>query len=167
MKHTVWHYVLPSIKGEGWAEVFITSRGVFSTVSDWGNYGYVWTHTGHDDVRKFFLNPKGREDYFIGKLGMGVDDVFDADLTRRGLLEMVKTIEEPEVRKELRAAVRTAYLSTQESFYEIVGEWANHYDVPVEAFYASIALVPDRQVTAFVKKVMPRLAKMIEKDLKA
>lgn len=39
-------YSIPSGSHGGWAIIFLDSRGVFSTVSDYGNYGYIWSHPG-------------------------------------------------------------------------------------------------------------------------
>ena len=41
-------YSLPSIKGEGYAEIVLdTSDGYFSTISDFGNYCYHWHNHGY------------------------------------------------------------------------------------------------------------------------
>lgn len=38
-----WTYWLPSEKGEGYAWIVMDSVGRFSTISDYGNYGYWWS----------------------------------------------------------------------------------------------------------------------------
>ncbi len=166
MKDTVWHYVLPSIKGEGWAEFFITSRGVFSAVSDWGNYGYVWTNTGHDDPRKFFLRTKGREDYFTSKWGLGLQPVFEAALTKKNLQRVARTME-PADRQWLLNELKTARFDNQLEYHDLHARWEAERDIPNDVFWAAMVFIPDRQLTAFVTKVLPRLAKVIERELGA
>lgn len=69
------YYKLPSIKGEGWAHISLnTETGFFATVSDWGNYAYIWTAPG-GEFRAFLMGLQ--PDYLYGKLMMGrpKDDV--------------------------------------------------------------------------------------------
>lgn len=61
---TLRRYALPSVKGEGWAIIVIGSDGYFSTVSDWGNYAYLWTHPGCE-FRHFLAGLDA--DYFWGR----------------------------------------------------------------------------------------------------
>jgi len=50
----------------GWlAQVVITSDGMFSAVSDYGNFCYAWRSTGEEDFRNFLLNIN--TSYFGGK----------------------------------------------------------------------------------------------------
>jgi hypothetical protein len=37
-----WRFDLPNVDGEGWAIVFMDSRGCFSALSDWGDVSYRW-----------------------------------------------------------------------------------------------------------------------------
>jgi hypothetical protein len=70
---TTWRYYLPNDEMlEGWAIVFLDSIGCFSTVSDWGNYGYRWDSpgsTGGTDFRQWLIE-RG-DDYLLSKLCPG------------------------------------------------------------------------------------------------
>lgn len=85
-------YTLPNIKWEGWAIVLLTSDGVFTAVSDWGNYAFVWSSFGGRDFREFLLSAEKDTDYFIKKLqhgGDGPGDVYDGEGTARSLRQLI------------------------------------------------------------------------------
>ena len=50
-------------------QIVITSDGMFSSVTDYGNLSYAWRHFG-DDFRTFLININ--VDYFSGKLATGM-----------------------------------------------------------------------------------------------
>lgn len=87
--HRLHYYRLDSIKGEGWANIVISSTGYFSAVSDFGNYAFFWTHHGCEDFRQFLYNAHKTWDYFASKLSYGPGDKgmeYDATAT----YEMIK-----------------------------------------------------------------------------
>lgn len=55
----VWQYSFRGTNSwnEGWAEVMLRADGFFAATSDFGNYAHYWPlkHTGHADIREFFL----------------------------------------------------------------------------------------------------------------
>lgn len=62
-----WRYSLPSVDGiEGWGIFLLDSTGMFSCVTDYGNYAFKWTHHGMSDFREFFVSDSF--DYYIKKL---------------------------------------------------------------------------------------------------
>lgn len=62
-----WRYSIPSIDGiGGWGIFLLDSTGMFSCVTDYGNYAYKWTHHGMDDFREFFISDSF--DYYVNKL---------------------------------------------------------------------------------------------------
>jgi hypothetical protein len=83
MSVTLRRYALPSVKGEGWAIIVIGSDGYFSTVSDWGNYSYIWTHPGCE-FRKFLVGVDAY--YFRGKITHGRKaHVWDQERTKKNI----------------------------------------------------------------------------------
>ena len=55
----------------GWlGQVVITSDGMFSSVTDYGNMSYAWRHYGEDDFRKFLIGLN--VDYFATKMYQGM-----------------------------------------------------------------------------------------------
>lgn len=105
----VWRYKLPSIREpvfDSWSVVFIDSTGVFSVVSDYGNWAYWWTSFG-DDIRKFLTQCDS--DYVGRKLGGADLRVFDGEETQK------------EVRKEICRARREGELDR----YRAREEWDN------------------------------------------
>lgn len=67
-----WRWSLPPIKGEGWAIVLADSTGMFSTVSDWGNFSFKWNAFGERDFREFIITLGA--DYVRGKLSHSVQE---------------------------------------------------------------------------------------------
>ncbi len=66
----IWveRHVIPSDNLGGWAIIFIDQQGTFSTVSDYGSYGYIWTHPGMP-FRQFLQQIEAH--YLMGKLAGG------------------------------------------------------------------------------------------------
>ena len=174
-----WTYVLPSHKGEGYAYIFLTDTGVFSTVSDFGNYGYIWSHTGFDDVREFFL--KSNPGYFLEKLAP--EQEFDDVQT----LENARLLFERLVADGTWDAddARTAFDTITDEFNSFndaadVSAWASSMDgleglsepaqmKVMDALHGGeiSALRRSRMAERFVKEVMPRLASTIKSELAA
>ena len=68
-------YNIPSINGEGWAVVVLDLKdGYFSTVSDWGNYSYMWPNIGEGLGSSYvvrLLTPSGEKLRKVVRLGFG------------------------------------------------------------------------------------------------
>lgn len=158
-------------RGEGWAIIVIdTAIGYFSTVSDFGNYSYVWTHPGCE-FRKFLC---GLEvDYLRGKLLMGRNET--------------KHLDGREVEKAIKEAIEERWESMRERGRANADSWkedelaglagrggAGMDDDDFSAWQSETSLeepwefasyLPDPQCTAFCEKVMPRLKKLLEEEL--
>ncbi len=63
-------YTLRNEQGHWLGQVVITSDGLFSSVTDWGNFSYAWRSTGEQDFRSFFT--KMDTHYFAGKMYAGI-----------------------------------------------------------------------------------------------
>lgn len=74
-------YDIRAKDGYGWAIILIDEKaGLFSTVSDYGNYGYIWTHHGCKSIKEFLLGMEKDPYYFMNKLAQG-ERIFDAKET--------------------------------------------------------------------------------------
>lgn len=88
----VWQYSFRGTNNwnEGWAEVMLREDGFFSAISDFGNFAYYWPlkHTGHADIREFFLRIDW--DYVANKLKpeKHVDSEKSFARTREHILQM-------------------------------------------------------------------------------
>ena len=69
-KITAKSYSLESETGEWLGQVVLTSDGMFSAVTDWGNLSYAWRHYGDKDFRQFIIGLS--VDYFGSKLYTGM-----------------------------------------------------------------------------------------------
>jgi hypothetical protein len=162
-----WYYALPSGKDMEWAEIVITSTGMFAAVSDWGDYAYVWRHTGCKDVREFFAG-KVDGDYFARKLAHGAR-VYNPETTLCNVKEMLNTLVKdgdltPEkMEEELEVLEDCGDLDSEHSF----STWLNStllecdpYELSSTACYEI-----DNSVVNFCERIMPRLAKKIDEEL--
>lgn len=58
----------------GWlGQIILTSDGMFSSVTDYGNFAYAWRSFGGDDFRKFITGLN--TEYFAGKMYQGMSYV--------------------------------------------------------------------------------------------
>lgn len=173
-KPRTWRYDLPNERGEGWAIIFIDERGLFTAVSDYGNYGYWWTHHGCDDARRFFLRAERDYDYFANKLAGGKRDLNHEQTlvnVKRHICE--QRLEAGRERGTRFAQQWTAEFARQE--WENAKSWLDD-TFSVDVWYMNTGIddaseltvyETPRQAVAFVKIVMKRLAKLIEAELKA
>jgi hypothetical protein len=157
-----WHYRIPNDRpGEGWARVVLTSDGMFSAVSDWGHYAYLWTHPGVRDFREFFLNAESEWGYFAKKLRPEkiLNEKASWDNLKRDLLERRRS--KSLTKEKARDAWETMKLYSSWDEYLYSSACAEVFDEPWE--FSVRELHPD--VVSFAKRVLPRLAAMVSQEL--
>lgn len=70
---TAKSYTIETEAGSWLGQVILTNDGFYSSVTDYGNFSYVWRHRGEKDIRKFII---GLEvDYFAAKMYQGISYV--------------------------------------------------------------------------------------------
>lgn len=69
-KVTARSYTLTTKTGCWLAQIVLTSDGMFSGVTDYGNMSFAWRHYGEGDFRKFLIGLS--VDYFGGKMYQGM-----------------------------------------------------------------------------------------------
>lgn len=163
---TKWlhRYDLPNENGEGWAVIFVTSDGFLSAVTDYGSYGYFWSHHGCSDFRKFLLRPERDPDYLLSKLSER--NCWDGHATcqsvKRAIIELRRdgTWTSDEAREEWDLIVDDC-----DSFYtsEDFGRWLEQTKMSEAWEYGRRVFPPAAR--AFVTKTLPRLAKLLEDEL--
>lgn len=72
--------------GHWWARFWVTSDGCVSIMSDWGNWGYWWTHPGCE-LRQFLCRID--DSYLLGKLCMGQREYINEVATERSIKEHI------------------------------------------------------------------------------
>ena len=160
VKH--WRYFLPSENGEGYAIIFIDSTGVFSAVSDFGNYGYIWGATGSQSIREFLLDSEKDWHYFAKKLDP--KDIVDWDATQKRILDHVKEYRKEGAYPEEFASREVRLLARQ----PITDEWSFHQwyqDTKLSDAHEYQVRRLSFQVEMFVKKTMKRLCEILKKEL--
>jgi len=164
-------YVLPSIKGEGWAVFVIGSDGYFSGVTDYGNVAYWWAHHGCKDFREFLLTAAVEWDYFIRKLFPNTWEVYDGDATLKEVKAFILKF-----RREKRIThneAREAWYELMEEFEGLEHEWlfihwimnANSVVRRFDDLHELRCNRPDCHAKAFVTQAMARLAEVLRKEL--
>lgn len=156
-------YVVRGERGEWIATVFIGADGVFSTVSDWGNYGYWWIGIGgYGDIRRFLCGVSA--DSLIRKISPQWE--IDPEASEVAIKQCIIRLR--------RAGALTADEARDE--WELLshvrdgdeGGWWAHTDLGEHAFPGELwchRRAP--QAVAFVENVMPRLREMLAAELAA
>lgn len=165
MSVETWRYSLPNQKGEGWAIIFMDSIGCFTALSDWGNVAYRWPDHGwgEGDFRKFLL--RCDDSYLTGKFGQGRRE-YDPEGTVKNIERYLEEqmnegrMDIGQVEEERQRVRDHSDLHTQHDLFQWVqdSELDVRYEVSCERY--------ERDVTSFVKHVMPRLRELLKQDLK-
>ena len=167
------YYVKPTVKDPAWAWVIIdTESGMFSTVSDYGSYSYLWTNPGCE-FRKFLVNcDKG---YFWGKLTLEWKDsekhVFCSEETEHrinkyldGLLEEHKISGEQYVKFG-------GWSVNQMRNDECLEDWVDEvtsstHETDLRVYPGELrGTKPEIMSWNFVTKLLPRIQQLIKQEL--
>jgi hypothetical protein len=163
---TFWRYSLPPEDGHlgGWGIFILDSTGMFTAVTDYGNYAFRWTATGCSDFRCFFPGTHG--DYLLGKVAQRE---YDGKATlaniRRYLNEAVEseamTEERAAEERELLERLHLDELETACDFREWLEDTSitDAYELAVEDYTA--------EARCFAERLFPRLVEAITAQLKA
>jgi hypothetical protein len=161
------YYKLPSIKGEGWAHITInTETGFFATVSDWGNYAYIWTDPG-GEFRAFLT--RLQPDYLYGKLMMGRPNLkeFDDEATKKEVIEGLDQYNAA-YKERHKGKEWVGYRPELEMAENIVDEasfndWQEETHLDEAHDYACWR--PCHDCTGFCERVWPRFVELLKKEL--
>ena len=164
-KLKVWQYTLPPLKGEGWAIIILREDGYFSTVSDFGNYAYMWTCTGCKDFREFLLRADKDWHYFAKKLKP--DTHVDSRESIKNLLEeLLRRRHQREISKESARDIFETIHRYDEDWEGLLrdqdADLMREFPEPWEYTISSL----DSDVIGFCQKILPRLNVILRKQLK-
>ena len=160
----LWRYRIPNIDGEGWAIFVIGSDGYFSSVSDWGNYAFIWRDHGCKDFREFLLLAEKDWQYFSEKLAHG--RVYDGVQTEKLIKETIiqqrrdKTLSKAEAHKEWKLFT-TSEFGGEFGFHT----WYLDTELGDAGELACFEVCP--QTVQFVRKAMVRLIPLLKAELEA
>lgn len=161
----MWRYEIPSIKGEGWAILFLDNGGSFAVLSDWGNWAYRWAARGGatKDMRYFIVTCNN--DSLLRKLNPVQE--FDAEATLTAVKEYISSMRqegrltEQEEQEELRLLEEHEGLDN-EWYWD---RWLGDTDM-VHAYELRVDRYP-LTIQAFLEKCWPRLREEIQKEILA
>lgn len=161
---TIHRYYLPSLKGEGWAIVYITSLGEFTALSDYGNYGYWWSHHGCKDIREFFLGALKDPGYFVGKLSGGATE-YDGEASLKSVKQYILSVRRDKSWTKECAREEWDLLDMNENLYSDHNftRWYDH--TQIDEAYEHHQRRAKPQVVAFVEKVLGRLEPILRAEL--
>ena len=165
-------YELKPLEGDisEWAVVVIdTDRGFFATVSDRGNYAYLWSDVGVRDFRQFLIGCDA--DYLFNKLMHGRPDrkVFDGDATKLAIRD--RLVEYNESYKERHRGAEWPRLQEEDcnrsnrSFDSVSDFEAWESTTTIEEPWQLACYAPEPQCTAFCTIIFPRFKKMLAEEI--
>lgn len=161
---TRFYQVRPLQRGWGWGGRFwLTSDGCLSIYSDWGNYGYWWTHPGCE-IREFLCRID--DDYLLGKLcsGSGLRDVIDEEACERAIKEHILEYrrqgyyDREFARKEWDLVCESSFSTEVEAH-----EW--YRETRLEEAFEFIRYERPPQAVAFVKHCWPAFRAALRRDI--
>jgi hypothetical protein len=165
LKPKTWVYTLPNQKNEGWARAFLTEDGMFTCMSDYGDYAYWWTSTGDDNFRRWFSNTIKRDPhYLLDKFGYGKEKVYNGQKTLAHLTQhLEETMEKDEQRLILdEIEEHFSNLYDQDDFRR----WIENGEHAIFDLHEFAVYEPCGQLRGFVDRILPRLREAIEEELK-
>ena len=161
---TLRRYVLPSVKGEGWAIFVIGSDGYFSAVSDWGNYAYIWTHPGCE-FRKFLSRCDTH--YVWTKITHGRKAyVFDEEGTEKNIRKRLwDMMGDAEIDITQHDAALESLAGELDDEHHGLARWAAGLDFDFCYYEGIIATKPEGDSWGFATRVFPRLQALLREEL--
>ena len=141
----------------GWAVFVIGSDGYFSTVSDYGNYSFIWRDPGCE-FRRFLTQLEG--DYFLSKVS--TRNQFNEDKTRENVKDAILQLRRDGTLSRERAREEWEGLPSFESPSDFQ-DWLNHTELSDAWEYAHISYPALAQ--GFVNRVLPRFQALLRAEL--
>jgi hypothetical protein len=160
----VWRYVLANVGNFhcGWAIILLDDTGTFTTVSDYGNYGYRWTSFG-DNFREFLSHIDNG--YLMSKITHGWDKKIDLEATARGVKDYI--LEQRRSGDLSKEDARTEWDLVEENLCDDdqcgFQNWCVNTEIGDSWEFAVNAV--DRQAEAFIEHVWPRFVELLKADL--
>jgi len=160
------HYDIPrDAPCEGWARVVLSSDGFFATVSDWGNYAFWWGSPGME-FRRFVIRLVESPDYVIGKLSPRPWE-YDGDESCKSIKRAILDLRRHGGLTADQAREEWALLEEHEDVDGIAAFTRWHDETTLGDAHEHYCTSPPGQLVAFCKRILPRLAEMLKKELEA
>lgn len=152
----VWRYVVGPKNHEGWGIFLIDSSGMFSVVSDYGNYAYKWTSFG-DCFRSFLC--KLHAPYLGGKINIEHGNEYDEERTKKVIREHILS------HRRERSFTREEALQEWILSDDMHDFRAWYMQTEMDCAYEFRCEMPPPQVTGFCERLFPRLVELLRADL--
>ena len=157
----MWRYeVQPRKSGGPWAVFLIDSTGMFSVVSDRGNYANWWSNFGERDFRTFLADLDG--DYVRRKLNPALE--YDGKATLKLVEAEIKTARTDGRLDARQEEVEWEVLSEHSELAAIedFAAWARDTRLdPCELARSR----PPNDIMEFVKTIYPKFVEMLKQEL--
>lgn len=159
-------YKIPSDEHGSWAKIIIDDSGYFSTVSDYGNYAFQWTHFGEGtDFRDFLMGLNA--DYLMSKLHLGRPMEFDDEDLRKWCQGRIKKYRREKLLSSEDAHELWDSLDTLTTELEFMDFFREAWKVSDELFYDYWEKGSHRypyDLQGFANKLWPRFTAMLKDE---
>jgi hypothetical protein len=158
----LYRYDIPSKAHEGWGIFFVSSDGIVTCVSDYGNYGHRWpfNYDKDGDFREWLVDFD--TNYIRRKMAPSCEED-DVDATRERIMSTLLT---------MRRAMRITRDQAMEWWVELhnIGDiidmvnWMRETEFPGAWDHDIVKVVPP-DVRAFEERLLPRLQAAVRAEL--
>lgn len=158
-----FYQVRPPGRSE-WARIWLTDDGCFSTVSDYGNYGYWWGSPG-GEIRRFLigLGP----DYVLTKLTSGKRDKINGQKSVKRIQEYILSHRRERDWSKERAREEWDLLQEHSDLDDIFNQVHWYEQTTIDCAYEYLVYEGSQQAAAFVRELWPLFVEELRKELEA
>lgn len=165
MKTYTYAYKGEPKSGFYWAVLFLTDSGIFTCVSDCGNYGYSAFYC--DDIRRFVLSLDPNDNYYLPtKLAKGRKTEFNGRQTLKEAKFHI--LEYRKMGSFTKEEAREAWDSLPNE-YDSKEEWTKYLSGYTNVFgwewYEFLQMDWDPMLVSFCRNSLPGLQALIRKEL--
>ncbi len=163
---TTWRYYLPSIDGEGWAEIVVCSSGFFAAVSDYGNYAFAWRSFGDGDFREWLAHLERDPGYVMCKLHHGQLQ-YDGNETVRAIKTHILAHRRSEYQGREWARDEWDLLEQNNGLCDEADLVRWYDDTKIDDAGEYVVRKYPADLRAFCERTLPRLAKVMREEIAA
>lgn len=147
-----------------WARIWLTDDGCFSTVSDYGNYGYWWGSPGGEFRR--FLTGCG-PDYVLTKLTSGRQQKINGQKSVERIKEYILSHRRDGDWDKERARDEWRLICGNSDLDDIFNQVHWYEQTTIDCPYEYFVYEGSQQAAAFVQELWPLFVEELRKELEA
>lgn len=160
---TYFYQVRPA-RGSEWARIWITDDGCFTTISDYGNYGYWWGCPGME-FREFLIGCG--PDYVLTKLTSGRRDKLNGHKSVKRIQEYILSHRRERDWSKERAREEWELLDRYSDLDDIFNQVHWYEQTTIDCAYEYLVYEGSQQAAAFVRELWPLFVEALKRELAA